>query len=509
MLDKLVKEINLNKEVITNLPTNNKKQKEKVLEEINNNINIYQALKNDILKEFDTRLLPYLSLKENTYQSMKDSLAELSKALLYTNNLSSTYEKLKFDKLIYQLASTKDENLEETNVRILKIIKTFNKVGINLTVHDFNYTKFVNIYMKTFFENINNLNSDIIKETFDSLYWKHPGFLLELELNIRFLYLKNKDKIDKYFKTQLVELLSNFKKKEQSLIEDYAYLKKKLMDSQFNDKNNLLYAFVNSKLNIDDYVDSKVNPLLDSLFKKEQEEKIVIARKLLNSLREYKNYLEYTPLIEKIKSLYKEELEKNFLSIRLKKINKLESKLTKLNKKVTNSNKKTKIDAYTLDMNNLVKEIKNLYQEIDNNIFKIVIKENIKDNSTIFKALLLACQYYVPLVTYFKEQEATITYEEVDNKIKELYEYVLDPNNNLINNITITDDVDLSLIIIENYQLFNVNIEENMLSKENIDTLINNLEKIIINYQLKAFSIDENTLKEINTIKIIKSKENN
>ena len=208
MLDKLTKDISLDKEVLESLPTNNKKNLNKKLEEVSTRYNTYIKLRDDVYNELLNRLKPYLEISFNDYNDVVKSIDELYKALTFSNNLSDSYEKLNIDKIVYSLTNDLESDLEVTNNLLLKVITIFNKVGIKLTSNDFNYTKYVNNYMKEFFNNINNLDSIELKKTFDEIYWKCPDLIIELELNIRYLYLKNKDKFNKYVNSLNKEMLS-------------------------------------------------------------------------------------------------------------------------------------------------------------------------------------------------------------------------------------------------------------------------------------------------------------
>ena len=129
-------------------------------------------------------------------------------------------------------------------------------------------------------------------------------------------------------------------------------------------------------------------------------------------------------------------------------------------------------------------------------MYKEVIKNNIKDNSTVFKAYLLTLQYYSFLKEFFND----------DSKINEFAYFVLNPNNNIINNLTMLEEREIDTIIVDNYKLFNVNISKEALSKDNLDSLINDLEKIIINYRIKNLGIDVEELKNVKEIQLIKEK---
>ena len=187
----------------------------------------------------------------------------------------------------------------------------------------------------------------------------------------------------------------------------------------------------------------------------------------------------------------------------LKKISSLESKLFKLNKKSSNIITRTSVDKLEPEINAKIAEIKALYDEIDTNMFKVAIKEHIKDNSTLFKVFLLITEYYKIAADYFKEHMETVDYDIIDKNIDELREFVLDPNNTLINNITILDETDLSQIILTNYKLLNINIEESLGSEDALESLISDLEKIIINYTMKQMNIDIKKLEDAKAIKAL------
>ena len=135
-------------------------------------------------------------------------------------------------------------------------------------------------------------------------------------------------------------------------------------------------------------------------------------------------------------------------------------------------------------------------------MFKVIIKQNLKDNSTIFKALLLSCQYYSLLAKHFDKTDE----ESLNKQINDLYYFTLNPNNNLINNTTILEDKDLATVIVNNYRIFGINLTKDMLEENNLETLIDNLKTVIINYQLKTLNISSETLKNIESFKKIQEK---
>ena len=497
MLEKLEKEIELSEELLNGLPVNNSKNKRKFLKELDSEIRNYTDKLEEIKKEFDHRKKKYEVLEYNDISYDDITLNNLKKALTYTNTLSTAYEKLNLDKIVYQLSHYKEEDLIDNNKSILKMINIFKVAGISLTNKDFNYTKFVNDYMKMFFED--ELKTDKIKTVFDDIYWQCPNIMMQIELNIRHLYISDKSKLEHYIKSVNKKITSHFKNGETSILEDYNYIRQKY--SQDINKNNFILDFYNQKMDIDEYTDEKIKDIISQLFIDTSDSKIEIVKQMKNSLIEYKNYLKYKDLVDKIKELYNETLEKDFINKTIKKINVQERKLFKLNKKFNRRISKTSVNKLEPKINNIIDEIKKMYDEIDTSIFKIIVKTHIKENSTIFKSLLLIIQYYTVLADYFRDKNPQITYDELDMEINKLYDFIMDPNNTMINNITVLDEKELSDIIVTNYKMLNVNIDKSSIDDASLDELIHKLDKIIINYQLNAFNI---SIKELQDMKLIK-----
>ena len=501
MLDKLEKDIGLSEEVLNGLPVNNDKNKRKLIEEIDLEISNYQKRLDDIVLECKRRLSGFENISYEEVSDNKKAISTLKNILKYTNNLSTSYEKLDLDKLIYQLSHFQDDDLINNNRKILILINTFKSASIVLTHKDFNYTNFVYEYMEMFFEG--NLSISRIKEVFDDIYWRCPNIMLQIELNFRHLYIKNKKKMDAYFASISKRALDRFVNGEESIVNDYNYLRRK--DEDFISKNNLILDFYNQKMDIDEYSDESVSNIKSKYFKNDLGNMDTVFE-LLECAREYKEYLKYSSIIDKIKELYNESIEKDYLDKSIKKVEDLEKKLFKLCKKSSVSFEKTKVSNVDPEINNLISEIKGVYDEIDSNIFKVIVKEHIKENSTIFKAFLLVCQYYVVLASFYKEN-GSMSYSEIDKMIDELYDFTMNPKNTLINNITAISDRNISDIIITNYRMHNVSIDESMLSLDSIDGLIGDLNKIIVNYRLKKLGISIEKL--INAKKVRSALEKN
>lgn len=501
MNKELDKDISLTEELLNNLPVNNPKNIKRFMKEVDSEIAAYQKKADEIMDELKSRLTKYENM---TYENMVDtssSLNQLKKGIIYTSDLSTSLEKLKLDKIIYQLTHYEDDDLINNNRKILRTINIYKTANIPLTINDFNYTKFVSDYMQMFFEP--NLTTVKIKRVFDNIYWKCPNIITQIELNIRQICQKYYGKTEGYINSINKQINERFKKAQRSILDDYNYLKLKT-DNNVS-KNNLTIDFYSQKLDINEYTDEKISDITSKLFKNNDydDSKIKIVMQLLNSVKEYKNYLKYKDLILKVKTLYGETLEKDFKNKTLKKIKDLEHKLIKLNKKFNNNASNTSVDKLEPEINSIILEIKNAYNELDSNMFKIIVKEHIKENSTIFKSLLLLCQHYSVLADYFKEKEPDLKYSDIDKNIDELLDFAIDPNNTMINNLTVLDEQEVSDIIVTNYRMLNINIDESSISEAELDNLISNLEKIIINYRLRILNISIKDLQDAKSIKNI------
>ncbi len=501
MIEKLDKEINLTNELLNGLPVNNRKNKERFLEELTTEMNTYQKKIDEVVEELKSRLVEFDNLKKEDVKDNSSALNKLLNAISYTSTISTPFEKLNLDKVIYQLSSYEGEELIKTNKKILNTLNIFKTAGMPLTIDDFNYSHDVKDYMKMFFEN--ELTNELIKQTFDRIYWKCPDIIIQIELNLRHLYIKYESKAKKYIESLNKEIKERFTKAETTLMDDYNFLRNQI--NPYSSKTNLVIDIYTQKLDISNYTDENIKDITSKLFINNDydDSKIDLIRQLIYSLREYKNYLKYKDLIDKARTLYKDTLEKDYMKKTLKKISSLESKLFKLNKKSSNIITRTSVDKLEPEINAKIAEIKALYDEIDTNMFKVAIKEHIKDNSTLFKVFLLITEYYKIAADYFKEHMETIDYDIIDKNIDELREFVLDPNNTLINNITILDETDLSQIILTNYKLLNINIEESLGSEDALESLISDLEKIIINYTMKQMNIDIKKLEDAKAIKAL------
>ena len=222
-------------------------------------------------------------------------------------------------------------------------------------------------------------------------------------------------------------------------------------------------------------------------------------------------------VILKLNELEINELPFDYQSDKLQKIKEIEkenqrqtreSKLVKLNAKINGTGLfKKPNEKLNTEANNLILEIKQLYIELDRNKIKEKIFQEINENSTVFDALKLASSYYTYVYYCIQDNIKEITEEEIEQLIKELREFVNWPDYTILDNITLLNEKDVMVIIKDRYQLLKINITKEDLDKDNLNGVIDALEKIKMNQNLLKNNINIDELEsECEFGKILKSK---
>ena len=132
MLEDLEKEYNFHKEVINSLPVNNLKNRKQYVIELDKLIKSYEEKAQKIYDEINSRLGSYFELKPTDYSQKENSLNSFGLTLKRTNNLSTAYEKLKIDKIVYLIGNFASEDFNQINSKIFSFINIFKTAGICL-----------------------------------------------------------------------------------------------------------------------------------------------------------------------------------------------------------------------------------------------------------------------------------------------------------------------------------------------------------------------------------------
>ena len=335
MLNKYETDISINKEVLNNLPKNNIKNQKKYQEKLKELTNTY----NDILKLIEKEM----HIREEKYQDFKINelinITKTKKENLYNNlyilDNTTPYEKSNLSKLLYALDNFFDNDLESVNNIIKQIILIFKNINIELTIKDFNYTYYVNLYMTKFLE---NKSQEELKLCFEDIYFKAPTLFKQISLNFKYLYYTNIKKFLDYYKNLENKMLENTSSKE--IYNKFFNLNDEYLKLVLEDKYTISNKLINGEFNIKNYTKENIINTFKLFINKDiLEENIInykdIMLKLLKSLIEYQGYLKYSFIIDDLKNKYNnKDKYKNISLNKYKELNKKQNNLFKINKKI-------------------------------------------------------------------------------------------------------------------------------------------------------------------------------
>lgn len=511
----ILEKIDASKEVLATMPQNNVKNIKIYKEKIQELKEEYQKYKLEVENKLQKRYQNAITCKENEDENnLRKKLDATNWILEMLDQIKTSYEKMGLDKSIYVISRYYKDNLENVNNQIGQCIEKFKKVGIQITLEDFEYSIYVQEYMKVFFQEINEngANSERLKKKFDEIYWKCPELLMHIELNLRNIYLKYQQSIDKFYEIEKSNKLNQIKITPEEIKKMNIKIKKQLIEINENDVKKIQQEFLDGKLNIKNFTDSKMRLniqkiLADNLIDEINENKEIQENinKFLNSLIEYYYYMQFEFIINDIKKHYKEK--ENYRKIydnTKKEIEKLEKTLKKQNKKVTRKGLfRVKNVSYkqTPEIKETIQKIKEKYKQLDKNKFYNKIYTELNENSTLYDALNLANSYYVYLTSCIIENFENITQEEIDEKINKLHKYIDNPFNTIITNTNLLDDKDLALVIKDRYKLLNFKIEKEDFELSNLESYIDNLKNIKTSIILKNAKLNIEDIEQLCEIK--------
>lgn len=500
------------KELLQVLPRNNVKNSKSYLEKATIMQNAAIEYKKELIKEISKRYKNIIITDENEeVKSLENYLEGMKNNLYLLNEYNDSFEKSGLNEVLYDLRKFYKNDLTKVNNDILSALQKFQMVGITLSSRDFNYGEEVSEYMRMFFIE-SNPESNNLKATFDKLYWKSPNLIENIYVNFRHLYFDNRKTFEKFYENKLAEL--NVTNVEKFLME-YENSYRKYLELKSSDIKDLQDKFLNGELDIKEYDDTKIVKLKESMLSKEisPSEQDEMFLKLSYTLKEYKNYLNFKVIIDEVKKIYAEKSSnKNITKGILKNISKLEKKIKKSNRIIDFKRKirgiNTNVEKYFGIIDQTLVELNNLYKEYDISKFKEKIANELSDNSTLLDALKIAYAYKINLMKIIKGDNEEITDQEIKDDIDNLKDFIYYPNNNFVNNISISDMRDIVTIILDKYKLMNMIITKEQLEDNNLDIFISTVSKIIIGGYVGRGNIKYTDLVNACEMKKILEKEN-
>ena len=518
IIENLSNQINIDKEVLSALPKNNKKNVQLYKDKAGEIRQEYMSLLSNISAEIKRRAVKINSISVNPKIV---ELTEEIKKMEDIHNLScdaTPFEKMKLDETLYILKRFYKNNLEFINNSILKCIEMFKNVDITLEVKDFNYSIYTKEYMETFLEETKkgDSNSQKVKETFEQIYWKCPDIILHIELNFRSLYLKNEKQIINNCEIEEKKILKQLGLNRKEAQEKIVSLKLKLKDLTNKDTYTIINDFKDGNKSVKEYeysyVEKNYKKLIGTipaeLEKDPLDEYNENIEKLANSLYEYKNYLKYKFIYDEVIAILndKQKYKKTYLEKR-KLIQKKEKKLFKGNRKIERNSEHTglfsklfainqnKLDKINVDINEQVLELKQIYKELEESKIKNIILENLTESSTIYDVFKLASCFYSFLVDIIIKQFEGIEQDQIINFVEEYRNFVNNTNVTVINNQKIADSKEIALVIKDKYKLYNINLEKGDFSEDNLEGIISSTNNICVYNYILGSKVSINDIK--------------
>lgn len=521
LVENVEKQISTDKDVISVLPRNGIKAIKSLLSTIKDMIDKYETANATLLKEIESRYDELTVVEENNeIPQIEAEILKYDVAVRNTDTRSS-FEKMGLDKVIYNVNGYYKSNLERLNKELVDCVKQFEIVGIKLSEEDFNISEYSKKYMSVLLQEAQNgnINSELIKNTFEKVYWECSDVVTHLYANIRYIYDKYENEIDKFYDNKSEEILKEFKSTSEGVEEKKAELIKKKKSIEATDNKIILNNFYTGIFNINDYKGDNYQKMYFDLISKDvselsESEKAEMdenIEKLNDNLDEYAKYTEYKFLVDEILQIREDELKKieenknkkvkkTEFDLTKENIKKLKAEIAKLNGKID----KPKIGLFgkkdakknsssILQRNNLILDLKKAYMQLDEEILKQKSAENIDDTSSLLDVLKLASSYYWFMAKAMIKKNEEITDKEIGETAKKIRDFINFSNFSVINYIKISDTKELSVIIKDKYKLFGMQVSKENFQEDNIEDLIKKV-KIINNFnniKKSKFSVED------------------
>ena len=423
----------------------------------------------------------------------------------------SSFEKMRLDKIVYNVNGYYKSNLERLNRELIDCVKQFEAVGVRLSAKDFNISEYTEEYMNVLLEEAQNgeINSERIKDTFEKVYWKCSEVVSHLYVNIRYLYDKHESEIDKFYENKTQEILQKLNLTQQQVEDKKIELirtKKRIEDV---DNKLILEKFYTGAWNINDYKEANYKKIYLELISKDVEELSETEKnemdesieKLNSNLTEYSKFTEYKFLVDGVLAIREEELKriekeknqkvkKTQYDILRENIKKLTVDVFKQNNKIQNPEKgffgrkvpnEKKTNAMILERNNAILELKKLYMDLDVEIIKNKIMQNIDETSSILDVLKIASHYYGFMAKEIIKKFPEITDKELGELAKKIRDFITFSNFTVLNYIKISDKKEISVIIKDKYKLFGMQVSKENFQEDTVEDLLRKV-RIISNY---------------------------
>lgn len=449
--------------------------------------------------------------KDNTleYDKYREKLSNYKKTIIFNNDKYSSFFKLNIFSLISKIDIDDSVSLNDVNDILSKIFNIFKDADVNLNATDFNYSMFTYEYMSLFINSFGNNNfNDIMKKSFDNIYWECPDIIKHIKLNLWFLMDKYKEKLDIYSNSKAIDLLNSTGLSKTELLDDYlkdvSNLEKLLARDDFYN----LEMFMSKKKNILDYLTNSSTRtknfdqfVIDSVFADitDTSKFYNVMVDLAHTLGVLKMYYRYEFIIKDMQDKYNKRNEnKTLYEQKLKEIKTEEAKRSKIyNDYLKATGKKglfhrvnpQKEKSAKLEINEEILKLVTLYDELHDLEIVDMINKDITNVSSLYDLFSLSYNSYYYLEKMFKEHFAEDTNFSFDEELDKYFDFIYSPYNEFLTKIYAFTNSSVPFVIVDKYRLLGINVTGDNINNDSLDTFMDT-----VNYVKTVYDISKSKL---------------
>ncbi|MDD4188122.1 MAG: hypothetical protein PHX04_05155 [Bacilli bacterium] len=528
------------KTLLSAMPTSTKTNKRKYNEKI--------ASFQEKYEEYRVAIKKYLDLKSKSFHindtrnpnEINEKVASLENIKFILNPTNGYFEKMGFDTLLYQMSNYQDLKFSCLKDIINALLDKFDMAAARPKKENFDYTYYINEFMSSFLDirHSGSNNYDQLTEIFEKIYWESPELIKHLELNFRKLIKKNEKKFIDYISKLQSDIKVRSGLSYESCLEKLLVTYRELNSLCKENISDVICLAKDGTIDINNYFeDSKIRSttfsdlLIDPL---NMSDEITLNKfydnieKLTSNVEEFANYVKFSPLIIDFKNRYLKQgtqdsvqskgRSKNNSALKEieSKISKAEKKLSKLNKKVINYkflnfNKKDNNQKDTkFESIKLANELSVLYDTYNEEYFKEVVLSKVSETFTVTDLLYLYYSFDFYKKTAIKRVYEVNNYDEIVKYSDSFDLFALNPTNVIVCAAALYNEENIARVIINKYRLLNINITEEDLNPEDLNTFLEKLKLIIRVREIENSSISVEKIwfiREVNKIDIANSAE--
>lgn len=441
-----------------------------------------------------------------------DNLLDLVKL---NSNISNRL-KLKLDFIVSSI--TEDTSLQNLNVIIDSFIKRMGKLGISLSIKDFQYTMFTQRYMEAFFKQV---DFNVMKEVFEKLYFACPDIKLQLKMNLEDILTKYEKELGKYVLSLTKSELEKYHVTSGEVVVKYVSTRQEVGNRIAMDPYYNTMLFLDNKKKITDYVvDAPARNKNYDLFtlggsyaSLEEPEKAHYNSAVMGfylTLNELKKYYRYEFMVTDLLNRYKEKdsAKTNYLA-KKKEIDKEEKVRLSIYKEYLKSmgigflakKNEEKSQSAKLKMNEQIRKLHDLYAELEEMDISYRLA-SLSESATLYELFLTALQSFPFLAKCFTGNE---DFEEksLEENVQELFRFVYNPHNDFLRKINAFADYNVTDVVAEKYKLLNLNVTNEMINLDNIDSTLESARFVNLVQNVERSTIDFHMIENLYNMKKI------